>query len=288
MLQIKKMRKGFLYPDYKSATIPKAKTVIVPIAYERTTSYGKGTIHGPGRVIQSSSFLEMYDEETNSSPCNGLTTIDILRPENRSKKKCLLEIERIIRKLIDMGKHVISVGGEHSISWPLAAAHDSYNDLCVLQLDAHADLRDSYEGSKYSHACVMRRIVEKHKAVQVGIRSISKEEVECLPDINTRIFWAHEIIGKTNWMQEAVSCLSKNVYLTIDVDVFDPSVMPSTGTPEPGGLDWHTVIRFLRLVAGKRNIVGADIVELSPIKGLNAPDFLTAKLVYKIVGLIGI
>jgi agmatinase len=280
-------KKSFLAAEYKQSEFKDARVVILPIPYERTTSYGKGAKNGPQAIINASQYLETYDEELKNEPCKiGITTLNPLVLKDPSEEKCMRTIETVTRELIAKGKKVVSIGGEHSISAPLALAHDVYSDLTVLQFDAHADLRNSYKGSKRSHGAVMRRISEKLPCVQVGIRSISAEEAKEVSGINTKIFFAHEMSQTGNWMNEALRSLSANVYVTFDVDVFDASIMPATGTPEPGGMDWQTIIRFMRLVAAKRKIVGADIVELSPIKNFTAPDFVTAKLVYKIISLM--
>ncbi len=279
-------KKGFLYPDYKSASIEDADTVILPVCYEKTTSYGKGTINAPQTVIDASSYLEIFDEETPDNIFGKVCTLDYLKFENIDKKTSLNKIYEVAHKLVKSNKRIISIGGEHSISYPLVKAHQTYKNLCVLQLDAHADMRETYEGTKYSHACVINRIAKEFPVTQVGIRSISKKENDELIKYPIKTFWAHKIYNSVEWMPEAIDSLSKNVYLTIDVDVFDPSIMPSTGTPEPGGLGWYSVINFIKLVSKNRNIVGVDIVELSPIKNLIAPDFMIAKLIFKIICMI--
>jgi agmatinase len=179
------------------------------------------------------------------------------------------------------------LGGEHSITPAVVGAYrEKFEDLSVLQIDAHADLRDSYEGSRWSHACAMRRVVEVCPAVQVGIRSLSVEEARAIPSLPTRVFYAKDITGRTDWVDRAVDALTQHVYLTIDVDGFDPSLIPWTGTPEPGGLMWNEVLALLRAVAGRRNVVGMDVVELCRSDISNAASFLTAKLVYKALGYI--
>ena len=181
-------------------------------------------------------------------------------------------------------KFVLTLGGEHTLSTPVVrAARGKYPDLSVLQIDAHADLRDTYDGTPYSHACVMRRIVEVCPAVQVGIRSISKEEIEETRNLPTQIFFARDIAKSPDWIDRAVDALSDSAYITIDVDGLDPSIVPSTGTPEPGGLDWQTLLDLLGAVGRSKKIVGADIVELLPRDGFHAADFLCAKLAYKII-----
>jgi agmatinase len=177
------------------------------------------------------------------------------------------------------------LGGEHSISAPVIRAHkEKYPALSVLQIDAHADLRDAYDGTPHSHASVMRRVTEICPAVQVGIRSLSSEEARAIPNLPVKVFFAKDIVGRTEWIGDVVNALSPDVYLTIDVDGFDPSLIPTTGTPEPGGLFWYDVLHLLRAVAEKRNIVGMDVTELSSSPGNNAPSFLVSKLIYKALG----
>jgi agmatinase len=191
------------------------------------------------------------------------------------------------RELLRNGKFLCTLGGEHSITPPLVRAHhEVYPDLSVLQIDAHGDLRNSYEGSGCSHACAMRRVVEVCPAVQVGIRSISAEEVRALPGLPTRIFYAKDIAGRTDWIDAAVDALTSHVYLTVDIDGLDPSLVPSTGTPEPGGLLWAEVLTLIRTLAAKRKVVGMDLVELCKSSASNAPSFLAAKLIYKSLGYI--
>jgi len=275
----------FLAIDYCVPELEQAKLLILPIPYQRTTSYGKGAGHGPSAILKASSYLELYDEEADRVP-SGWLTLPPLRFERLSTERSMECIRKAAGEVVSTGRKLLSLGGEHTVTGPLVEAHRTYPDLTVLQLDAHADLRNSYEGSKLSHACVMRRVVASVPAVQIGIRSMSEDEAKASLNLPTRIFFAHQIAADPHWMQRALACLSRNVYLTVDVDVFDPSVMPSTGTPEPGGLYWYSVLNFLRLVASKRNFVGADIVELAPIKGLHGPDFTTAKLAYKIIQLL--
>jgi agmatinase len=186
-------------------------------------------------------------------------------------------------------KFVVGLGGEHSLTKGMldALLEVRGRDFGVLQLDAHADLRDSYDGTRDSHACIMRRVDDLGLVYgQVGIRSLSKGEADFVKKRGRKIYFAHEIQGESAWMDEVIDALPENVYITIDVDCLDPSIMPSTGTPEPGGLDWYTVTSFLRKACEKKKVIGFDVVELAPISGLHAPDFLTAKLVYRLLGYI--
>jgi agmatinase len=199
-------------------------------------------------------------------------------------ESCMHEIRRVTAEVLRHGKFPIILGGEHSITPPIVAAMSAaYPGLSVLQIDAHADLRDSFMGTRWNHACAIRRSLEHAPCTQVAIRSLSTEEAEVLPELKTRIFWDWNMRDDPDWIGRVVESLGEPVYVTIDVDGIDPGVMPATGTPEPGGLAWYEILRLLRAVAGKRRIVGADVVELSPIPGYIAPNFLCAKLVYKLL-----
>jgi len=193
------------------------------------------------------------------------------------------------KELVSDGKFVTMIGGEHSVSAPVIRAHaEKYSNLSVLQIDAHADLRDTYDGTPHSHASIMARVVKDMQipAVQVGIRSISVDEARLLDQLPTRIFWAKDIVGRNDWWDEAVDGLTENVYLTIDIDGLDPSLVSATGTPEPGGLGWYETIGLIRTLARKRNVVGMDLTEYSYVEGQNASAFLCAKLIYKTLGFV--
>ena len=252
--------------------------------YERTTSWQRGTRSAPGSILEASAYVELYDDELDWEPCNvGIHTLDVTDPSTLEETEGIRFIYERARRFMGDGKFILTLGGEHTLTSPIVrAAREKYPDLSVLQIDAHADLRNTYDGTPYSHACVMRRIVEICPAVQVGIRSISKEEVEESRKLPTQLFFARDIANSSDWIDRAVDALTDSVYVTIDVDGLDPSIVPSTGTPEPGGLDWHTLLDLLRAVRRSRSIVGADIVELLPREGFHAADFLCAKLAYKI------
>jgi agmatinase len=192
--------------------------------------------------------------------------------------------------LLESNKFLVSLGGEHSVSAPIIRAHaEKFHNISILQIDAHADLRDQYDGTPHSHASIMARTVKDLKipAVQVGIRSISAEEARSLDDLpHTKIFWAKDIVGKTDWIGDAVNSLTDNVYLTIDIDGLDPSLVPTTGTPEPGGLGWYEVLALLKKLAKKKRVIGMDLVEFSKAEGQDAPAFLCSKLVYKTLAYI--
>jgi agmatinase len=226
--------------------------------------------------------MELYDIETDSEIYNvGIFTADPVR-EKSSPENMVNAVHQQALKFLDLGKFVVGIGGEHSITTGFVRAHhEKFDNLSVLQLDAHTDLRPEYEGSKYNHACVMSRVAEICPFVQVGIRSMDTIEKPFL--VKDNLFLAENIYNNNAWMEDAIARLSDNVFVTIDLDVFDPSIMPSTGTPEPGGLLWYQVIDFLRKVNTKRNIVGFDVMELAPNKTNRSPDFLAAKLIYKLL-----
>ncbi|MBI2612908.1 agmatinase [Candidatus Kaiserbacteria bacterium] len=256
----------------------KAKIAILPVPYDGTSTYGKGADKGPAALLAASCQLENYDIETKTEVYKHGIYVEKPVTENRSPEKMVDAVGKKVSEIIGKNKFCVLLGGEHSITPPAVRAHTKkYQDLSVLQLDAHADMREHYHGSKNNHACAMARVKE-FKPVQVGIRSLDVGELRNIR--LDRIFFAKDIHDNDRWMEKAISKLSKNVYVTIDLDVFDPAFVPSTGTPEPGGLDWYRVTRFLKNVVGKRSVVGFDVVELLPRKDAPAPDFLAAKLVH--------
>lgn len=263
----------------------KANFVVVPVPYEKTTSYGQGTKNGPLAICTASDHVELYDEELKFEPY--IAGINTVKPVST-----LDELENVTASILKDKKIPIALGGEHTISAaPVRACKKFYKDLSVVHFDAHADLRDTFEDTKLSHACVMRRIYEADVPfVQIGIRSHSIEEAEFLKNNGLiKPFYAHEIFSSSDdWMDEVIKNLSNNVYLTFDVDAFDPGIIPSTGTPEPGGLNWHQVTRFFKKLSGSRHIVGADFVELAPRKGDTSSDFTVAKLIYKLIGYVSL
>ncbi len=264
-----------------------SKVLIWPVPYEKTVSYGRGTKEGPAAIIQASRYMETYDEELGGETAAiGIHTLPAMDAE-REPAAMMAALQQEAGRLLDTGKFVCMLGGEHSISPPVVRAfREKFPRLSVLQIDAHADLRDSYEGTGLSHACAMRRVVEACPAVQVGIRSLSSEEALAIPGLPTRVFYAQDIVGRTDWVERAVDALSEDVYLTLDIDGLDPSLVPDTGTPEPGGLMWYEVLGFLRMLAEKRNVVGMDLVELCRSSTSNASSFLAAKLIYKTLGYV--
>jgi agmatinase len=267
------------------SSLERAQVLVLPIAYEGTVSYGKGTGQGAATIIEASRNMELYDEETDAEVYKiGIHTLAVLMPELSPGVMMNKIYERTTQALAE-NKFLVSLGGEHSISAPIIRAHaEKYHNISILQIDAHADLRDEYDGTPHSHASVMARAVKDLKipAVQIGIRSISADEARSLDDLpHTHIYWAKDIIGRIDWIDEAISHLTDNVYLTIDIDGLDPSLIPTTGTPEPGGLGWYETLTLIRRLAEKRRIVGMDLVEFARVEGQDAPAFLCAKLVYK-------
>ncbi len=266
-----------------------SRIVILPIPFERTTTYGKGTRLGPREIIEASRNMELFDEEAGAEVFRlGIHTLPEAVTDDLEKiEDCMERFYSITRGLLDRDKFIVTLGGEHSITFPIVRAHkEKFPELSVLQIDAHADLRHSYDGTIYSHASVMRRIVDLCPLVQVGIRSISREEADELSALRTRIIWAREIGPEGDWIERALEGLSRDVYLTIDIDGLDPSIVPSTGTPEPGGLGWYETLSLVKRLASTRNVVGFDLVELMPLPGLSAPNFLAARLVYKILNYV--
>ena len=263
-----------------------ARVVILPIPFDRTTSYVPGTRTGPHEILVASSHMELWDEETQTDVHSiGICTLPEIEFPFATMEEVVAELKRVAGEIISRGKFPVFLGGEHSITPPLVAAvAEKHKNLSVLQIDAHADLRRDYMGTPHSHACAMRRTLDFAKVTQVGIRSLSAEEAEDAPSLNTTIFYDYNMRQDPAWMDRVVDTLSENVYITIDVDGFDPAIMPATGTPEPGGLSWREGLALLRKAIEKRNVVAWDIVELSPMGGNVAPNFLCAKLVYKMLG----
>jgi len=271
--------------DERYSSFELARVLVLPVSYEGTVSYGKGTGEGAMAIIDASRNMELYDEETNAEVYKiGIHTLEEFQPRP-TPEKMMQDLYDYTKEILKANKFLCTLGGEHSISAPIIKAHaEKFYNLSVLQIDAHADLRDTYDGTPYSHASIMARVVKDMRipSVQVGIRSISAEEVKSLPKLtNTKIFWAKDIVGKTDWIDEAVDALTENVYLTIDIDGLDPSLVPTTGTPEPGGLGWYETLALIRKLAEKRRIVGMDLVEFSKTEYSQAPAFLCAKLIYK-------
>jgi len=271
---------GHLTEQYSN--LEQARIVVIPVPYDGTSTWVKGADKGPSAIIKASANLELYDIETDSQVYRSGIFTDNPVEEASSPEKLVEVVAARVRSHIKTEKFTVVVGGEHSVSiGSIKAYAESYGNTTVLQLDAHSDLRDEYNGSKYNHACVMARVRELCPILQVGIRSMDSSEKELMNGEN--VFFAKDICQKTDWFERAVARLSDRVYITIDLDVFDPSIMSSTGTPEPGGLLWYDVLAFLKTITQKKDVVGFDVVELCPNPHNRAPDFLAAKLIYKLL-----
>ncbi len=283
---------NFLGLDERSSDFARAGFVILPVPYESTTSYGGGTANGPRAILEASRYIELYDQELDREPYEaGIATLPALELSGAGGAEAMRELREAYEALLDEAgdKFVIMLGGEHSLTAePVLAWADRLGPdrrLTVLQFDAHTDLRPEYEGTAYSHASVMHRVHDRVDIVAVGIRALTAgEKALTRHSDHLHLFLADDIHGRVDWVDDVLSRLSDDVYVTFDVDCFDPSLVPSTGTPEPGGLDWYTVLRVLRRVFSEKNVVAADVVELAPVTDLHAPDFLVAKLVYKMIG----
>jgi len=256
--------------------------VVIPVPYDGTSTWHKGADAGPRALLDASAAVELYDIETDREPWRaGVRTLPALEcpadPEAMSE-----QVRETVAAVLAAGEMPVVLGGEHSVTiGAVNAVADRFEDLTILQIDAHADTREEYEGSPHNHACVMARARERCPIVQVGIRAVDAEEMPGLDP--ARVFWAHDIVGATDdsWIDRVVALLTSNVYVTIDLDAFDPSLVPATGTPEPGGLEWYPVNRLLRRVARSCRVVGFDVVELLPAEGQHASAFAAAKLVYR-------
>jgi agmatinase len=267
-----------------------ARVLVLPVSYEGTVSYGGGTGAGAMAIVDASRNMELYEEETDAEVYKiGIHTL----PEFTARptpEAMMSELYDESKSLLESDKFLCMLGGEHSVSAPIIKAHhEKYENLSVLQIDAHADLRDTYDGTPHSHASIMARVVKDLRipSVQVGIRSISGDEARSLKDgLPTKIFWARDIVGRTDWIDEAIDGLTDNVYLTIDIDGLDPSIVPNTGTPEPGGLGWYETLTLIRKLAERKRVVGMDLVEYSYVESYDAPAFLCSKLVYKALAYI--
>jgi agmatinase len=278
------MNFGGIDPEYEA--IEQAAFVVVPVPYDLTTTYQGGARKGPAAILEASCNMELYDEELDAETYRaGIHTVPPLEAVAAGPEGMLDRVEEAIDGVFEMGKIPVMLGGEHSITLgAVRAAVKRYPKLSVLHLDAHADMRVSYQGTPYSHACIGRRMLELCPVVQAGIRSMSIEEAAFLRKGTVPVFSAADIRKDRTWVNKALRRLSKDVYISVDLDALDPSVMPATGTPEPGGMLWQDVLELIREVCRKRRVVGFDVVELAPIPGMVAPDFLAARLAYRMMG----
>lgn len=259
-----------------------SKIVLIPVPYDGTSNWQKGTSNGPEAFLKASENIELYDIETDSEVYkNGVFLADAVT-ENNSPEKMVNAVHTLTKSYIKKNKFVTIFGGEHSVSiGSIRAFNECFNNLTVVHLDAHANVRKEYEGSKFSHACAVHEASQTTNLIQVGIRSMDAVEKTIID--TDKVFFAHEIITDDYWMENAIDLMTDNVFLTIDLDAFDPSIMPSTGNPEPGGLFWYETLDFLQKIFKEKNVVGFDIVELCPNEHDKSSDFLAAKLYYKLL-----
>lgn len=265
-----------------------ARAAVLPLPFERTTSYGRGAAAGPDAIVRASHYLETYDEELGTEPFRqGIHTLPPFVPRSLDLEAAMAEIEtEALRYLVD-GKFLVALGGEHSLTCPLVrAVRAVWGEVGVVQFDAHADLRESYEGTPYSHASVMHRVLaEGLPTLALGIRSLSTPEAELIRERDLPVVWGHELAGLTVERYDSLlEALPPRVYLTFDLDYFDPALIPATGTPEPGGGWWQPTMALLRRLFRTKTVVAMDVVELAPLPGLPASDFTAAKLAYKCLG----
>ncbi len=265
------------YSNFKNSEV-----LLQPIPYDGTSTWGKGADKGLEAFIDATENMELYDIETDSEVYKKGIHILPTITEDESPEKVFEAVKSTTKKLLEYDKFLTFLGGEHSVSiGVIDAFKDKYPNLTVLQLDAHADLRKEYLGSEYNHACALHKASKTTNLLQVGIRSMDSCEKKYM-DYN-KCFFAEDMYGNTDWVDKSIELMTDDVYITIDLDAFDPSIMPSTGTPEPGGMDWNSTIKYLRKVFKMKNVVGFDIVELAPIENYSAPQFLVAKLYYKLL-----
>ncbi len=266
--------------------LQQAKTVILPVPYDATSEWQGGSRHGPQAIIDASQYLELYDLDLDRDIYKaGIATLPQVEPLLSSPQDMINRVYQLVEGLVHKEKFVVMLGGEHSLSLgAVRAFKDHFPDLSVLQLDAHADLRDEYLGTKYGQACVMRRIHELCPVLQVGVRSLSREEKQFLTQEKLRPFYMSDLAANTGSIQRIVDSLGEDVYVTIDVDVLDPSIMPAVGTPEPDGMSWRQLLDIMESVALHKHVVGFDLVEFSPGQGPSSCAFLLAKLAYRLIG----
>lgn len=274
--------------DNKMSSFEDAKAVVVPVPYGETVTYMAGTENGPSAILEASDNMELFDEELNKETYKiGINTLPFLEVSGLKPEKMISNVEDKVSDILKNDKMPVVLGGEHSVSiGAIKSIKDKYKDVSVLYFDAHHDIRDSYNGSRYNHACVARRILEIAPLVEVGVRSLSISEFDFLAGKDMKIINMHYMMKNPGWQDTVKGYLSDSVYISIDLDVFDPSVMLSVGTPEPGGMLWYDFLASIRSIIKGKKIVGFDVVELCPIKNIAAPDFMAAKLIYKLLGYI--
>lgn len=284
------LEETFLGIEPERCDYERSQVVFLPVPYDGTACYRPGTRFGPRAIVEASCHVELWDVELGREPWEvGIHLAPGVEPSAAGPEAVVAQVEGACREILDHGKRPFVLGGEHSVTvgaLRALAGRDQGDGLTVLQVDAHLDLRDSYEGSPYSHACVARRALDLgFGVVPVGVRTACPEELEVIQRHGLRPLWAHELQARADrWVEEALEQLSPRVYVTVDVDGLDPSIMPGTGTPVPGGLGWYELLALLRAVGEQREVVGCDVVELSPIPGQNVSEFSAAQLAYKMVG----
>jgi len=268
--------------DYETSRV-----AILPVPFERTTSYGKGTMAGPAAILRASQAMELYDEELGGEPyVQGIATLPPFLPEAFDMGEGFAELQAEARTHMERGKFLVALGGEHSLSQaPVRAAREVFGEIGVVQFDAHGDLREEFEGTPYSHASVMKRIVDEGiPTLAVGIRSLSAPEAQLIRERGLPVIWGHQLDRVEELFPEMLSKLPERIYLTFDIDYFDPALVPSTGTPERGAGHWYPTLRLFRHLFETKTVVAMDLIELAPIGGHPASDFLAAKLIYKCLG----
>ena len=278
---------NFLGLPEEASRYETSRVAVLPVPFERTTSYGKGTAQGPAAILRASQSMELWDEELQAEPYRqGVATLPAFLPEAFDMAAAMLELQEECRTHMAAGKFLVTLGGEHSLTLaPVRAARAVFGDVGVVQFDAHADLRAEFDGTPYSHASVMRRVVEDGvPTLAVGIRSLSRPEADFARERGLAIVWASELEHARERWRARLSALPDQVYLTFDIDYFDPSLVPATGTPEPGGGHWYPTLALLRELFAIKDVVAMDLVELAPLAGQPASDFLAAKLIYKCLG----
>jgi len=273
--------------EKKYCDFEKSKIVILPVPYEKTTTYIKGTQYGPAAIIKASVQVEHYDDQLNQETYKmaGIATAKPIKINHLSSQGMIQKAEKEVLRLLSLDKFVVCLGGEHSITVGIVNAYRKFGNFTVLQLDAHYDLQNKYHGSEYNHGCVARRISEKFPVVLAGTRSLSKDEAEFLKKTKqVTNFSNHTIFSDKDWIKKIIDFLSEKVYVSIDMDVFDPAFVPGVGTPEPGGLSWFDVINLLEEIAKRKKVIGFDVVELKPEKNNIRSEFFAAKLIYRFLG----
>jgi agmatinase len=279
-------REGFARLEPPYTNLEQAKIVILPIPYDGTSEWRSGSRHGPQAIIDASQYLELYDLEQDREIYKiGISTLRQVEPLLSSPQDMVDRVYQVVKDLVQKEKFVVLLGGEHTLSvGAIRAFKETFDGLSVLQFDAHADLRDQYLGTKYSQACVMRRICELCPISQVGVHSLSWEEKQFITENKLSPLYMSDLASNTALVDRILNSLNEDVYITIDVDVLDPSIMPAVGTPEPNGMSWEQILRILESVASQKRVVGFDLVEFCPGEGPTACAYLLAKLAYKFIG----